>query len=153
MVITFVGHSLVSAQDKIKQEVKEQIKANMLKTEQSVFYNGGYGDFDNVCAIACKELKKECPDIEIVYISPYISPSEQEKIKELQRCGLCDATIYPPIEGVPLKFAISKRNEWMVTSADLIIAYVNHSFGGAYKSLQIAKRRKKKIINLGNLEI
>ena len=59
MVITFVGHSLVSAQDKIKQEVKEQIKANMLKTEQAVFYNGVYGDFDNVCAIACKELKKE----------------------------------------------------------------------------------------------
>jgi len=68
----------------------------------------------------------------------------------MQRCGLCDTSIYPPIENVPPKFAISKRNEWMMISADLIIAYVNRSYGGAYKSLQVAKRRKKKIINICN---
>jgi len=68
----------------------------------------------------------------------------------MQRCGLCDTSIYPHIENVPPKFAISKRNEWMMISADLIIAYVNRSYGGAYKSLQVAKRRKKKIINICN---
>lgn len=56
--------------------------------------------------------------------------------------------LYPPIEKVPLKFAISKRNNWMVENSDLVIAYVNHSFGGAYKTLQAAKRKKKRIINI-----
>ena len=62
--------------------------------------------------------------------------------------GLYDASIYPPIENVPPKFAILKRNEWMMTNADLIIAYIKHDYGGAYKSLQVAKRRKKNIINI-----
>lgn len=36
----------------------------------------------------------------------------------------------------------------MMTNADVIIAYVNHSYGGAYKSLQVARRREKEIINI-----
>ena len=39
----------------------------------------------------------------------------------------------------------------MVTNADIIIAYVNRNYGGAYKSLQVAKRKGKKIINIYNL--
>ena len=66
----------------------------------------------------------------------------------MQNCGFCDTSIYPPIEQVPPRFAISKRNEWMMANADLIIAYVNHEYGGAYQSLRVAKRRKKKIINI-----
>ena len=69
----------------------------------------------------------------------------------MQKNGWCDSSIYPPIESVPLKFAIAKRNEWMMENADLVIAYVNRNYGGAYQSLQIAKRRKKKIINIGEL--
>ena len=72
-------------------------------------------------------------------------------IKEMQENGFCDTSIYPPIERVPLRFAISKRNEWMMENADLIIAYITHSYGGAYKSLRVAKRKKKKIINIFDL--
>ena len=151
MTITFAGHSLISSVKKIKEMVKEQIRNNIVDVKLVNCYLGGYGDFDEICARACRELKQEYDDIEIVYVTPYISLSEQEKIKEMQRCGLCDTSIYPPIENVPLRFAISKRNEWMMTNADLIIAYVNRSFGGAYKSLQVAKRKKKKIINIYDL--
>ena len=52
------------------------------------------------------------------------------------------------LEFVPKRFAIVKRNEWMMTNADIVIAYVNRNYGGAYKSLQAAKRKKKKIINI-----
>ena len=93
-------------------------------------------------------MKEEYGGIELVYVTPYISLSEQAKIQEMQSCGLYDSSIYPPIENVPIKYAILKRNEWMVTNAELVIVYVKHSYGGAYKSLQVAKRRKKKIINI-----
>ena len=124
--------------------VKEQIRNNIIDVKPVTCYLGGYGDFDEICARACRELKQEYDDIEVVYVTPYISLSEQAKIKEMQSYGLCDTSIYPPIENVPLRFAISKRNEWMMTNADLIIAYVNRSYGGAYKSLQVAKRKKRK---------
>jgi uncharacterized phage-like protein YoqJ len=149
MIITFLGHEHISMNDRIKETVKAQIRS-LLTGKPITCYLGGYGDFDDICARACKELKQKY-DIETVYVAPYVTLSEQEKIKEMQRCGLCDTSIYPPIENTPPKFAISKRNEWMVTHADVIIAYVNRSYGGAYQSLQTAKRRKKKIINICEL--
>ena len=151
MIITFAGHAHISINDRIKETVKEQIRALIGRTEPITCYLGGYGDFDDICARACRELKQEYSNIEVVYVTPYISLSEQTKIQKMQSRGLCDTSVYPPIEDTPPKFAISKRNEWMMTRADIIIAYVNRSYGGAYQSLRAAKRKKKKIINIGEL--
>ena len=148
MAITFVGHSFICSSSKVKEIVKTQIQNHMVDTESVICYLGGHGDFDTICAYACKEWKETYAGIKIVYVTPYISLSRQAKMKEMQNCGLYDMFIYPPIENVPPRFAISKRNEWMITNADLIIAYVNHNYGGAYQSLLLAKRRKKRIINI-----
>lgn len=148
MTISFAGHSIVSQKDKIKEIVKEKIRDSIVDTDHVTCYLGGYGDFDEICARACKELKEEYRNIEVVYVTPYISLSEQSKIEYIKQCGLYDASVYPPIENTPKRFAILKRNEWMMANADVVIAYVKHSYGGAYKSLQAAKRRKKAIINV-----
>ena len=151
MRISFTGHSQIVSSNEIKEKVKEHIRSLIPANEPLECYLGGYGDFDIVCARACKELKNEYACIQLIYISPYISIREQEKIKEMQCAGLCDSTIFPPIENTPPRYAISKRNEWMMSQADIVIAYVNHHFGGAYKSFQIAKRKNKRIINICDL--
>ena len=61
---------------------------------------------------------------------------------------LYDDTTYPPLEEVPARFAISRRNEWMVDNADVVVAYVTHDWGGAATTLQYAKRKKKRIISV-----
>lgn len=59
-----------------------------------------------------------------------------------------DKIIYPEIENVPKRFAILKRNEYMVNESNFLIAYVRYP-GGALKILEYAeKRRKIKIINI-----
>ena len=151
MIITFAGHAFISSNKRIKEIVKEQIKNHVDSSGHITCYLGGYGNFDEICACACRELKQEEYGIEVVYVSPYFSLQEQAKIKEMERSGLYDSSIYPPLEKTPPRFAILKRNEWMMTNPDLIIAYVDHSYGGAYKSLQVAKRKNKKIINICNL--
>ena len=148
MIIAFFGHRKLLNIGDLFEVVKQTILLNISKNETVEFYCGGYGDFDNLCLNACNEIKKEQEKCETVFITPYISEIQQRKIKELISANLYDSVIYPPLENVPLKFAISKRNEWIVNKADLIIAYVTHKFGGAYKSLLYAKRKKKKIINL-----
>lgn len=148
MIITFVGHSVISSKINVKEIVKEHIRRILIDAKYITCYLGGYGCFDEICACSCRELKQEIPSIEIVYVTPYLGESEQNKIKDMERRGLYDSSIYPPIENTPPKFAILKRNEWMVKNADIIIAYVNRDYGGAYRSLQIAKRKKKKIINI-----
>ena len=148
MIISFIGHAEVARSDEVKELVKKQIKDVAHGYDNVTFYLGGYGGFDEICAQACKELKRELVNAELVYVAPYISISEQRKIKDLQVCGLCDSSVYPPLESTPPRFAISKRNDWMMQNADLVVAYVNHSYGGAYKALQTAKRKHKKIVNI-----
>ena len=57
-----------------------------------------------------------------------------------------DGTLYPPLEKVPRRFAISKRNEYMVNEADVVVAYVTYGWGGAATTLAYAKRKKREII-------
>ena len=94
-----------------------------------------------------KDLKANFPEIELIFITPYldINYSKLEFAKYHY-----DDVIFPPLESVPRKFAILKRNEWMVNEADLVIAYVMYSWGGAAKTLEYAKRKKKTIINLAS---
>ena len=98
MTISFAGHSVISSEKKIREMVKEQIRKIASEEEFITFYIGGYGEFDRLCACACRELGEERGGMEIVYVAPYISLSEQEKIKELLESGTCDASIYPPIQ-------------------------------------------------------
>ena len=39
-----------------------------------------------------------------------------------------------------------RRNEWMVRRSDVIVAYVLHSWGGAAKTLDYARKKKKIIL-------
>lgn len=150
MIITFLGHSsLINCED-LLAKITETILKNTKKKENISFFCGGYGDFDNLSVLACHLVREKRPNSEIVLVTPYITSRQQEKIKNLVESKLYDSTIYPPLENVPPKYAISKRNEWMVDRADLVIACVKYTYGGAYKALLYAQRRKKQIINLAD---
>ena len=148
MIISFVGHALIPPEELVKSKVNEVLRANVKSGEPVKFYIGGYGDFDKISALCCKNLKKDFKDVEIILVLPYLSFSKEGKIGSLIESGAYDATLFPPIENIPKRFAISRRNEWMIENSDLIIAYVNNNYGGAYKSLRYAMRKNRKIINL-----
>ncbi len=148
MIITFIGHSLLPNSNDLTKKIKTTIINNIQPNNNTLFFCGGYGDFDRLCAEVCHSIKGSEANCEIIFITPYMTETQQEKMKYMIDSGLYDSTIYPPLENVPPRFAISKRNEWMVNQADLIIAYVKHTYGGAYKSLEFARRKKKHIINL-----
>ena len=153
MKITFVGHGSLIISDDIKKGIFEAIKQIISQTEKTLFLCGGYGDFDNICAKTCHDLKNDFSNIEVIFVTPYITEAQQRKIKDLLASKLYDDTIYPPIEKTPPRYAIIKRNEWMINEADLIIAYVKFSYGGAYKALNYAQKKGKRIINLANENI
>ena len=147
MIISFIGHSSITSKERVRELVKEQVRRIAQNCPNFTCYVGGYGDFDELSTIACYELKGEI-NIEVVYVTPYLSATHRSHLEEMKKQGLYDSSVYPPLENTPPKFAISKRNEWMMSAADLVIAYVSHNYGGAYKALRVAKRRNKKIINI-----
>ena len=145
MIITFCGHSNCLFSDEEKEKLKQLLIKEIRKIPTCKFYLGGYGDFDSLCFRTLRELKKDFPEIELLFITPYLDKNYSKL--ELAK-SYYDDVIFPPIESVPRKFAILKRNKWMVDSADLVIAYVKYSWGGAAKTLEYAKRKKVPIINI-----
>ena len=148
MIITFVGHGTLNISRELSAEIKKTIEDNIIGKNRVTFYCGGYGDFDNHCARLCRDIKAIHSQCEVVFVTPYLTPSQQVKLKYLLDAKLYDSTVYPPLENVLPRYAITKRNEWMIDQADLVISFVSHEYGGAYKTLKYARRKKKAIINL-----
>ena len=145
MIITFCGHSNCLFSDEEKEKLKQLLIKKIRKNPTCKFYLGGYGDFDGLCLRTLKDLKADFPKIELIFITPYLDKSYSKL--EFAKYHY-DDVIFPPIENFPRKFAILKRNEWMVDSADLVIAYVKYSWGVAAKTVEYAKRKKVPIINI-----
>ena len=93
-----------------------------------------------MAAKSVAEMKEEYDNIQSILVIPY-----PDRAYDL---SFYDSTIYPPLEKVPPKFAITERNKWMVENSDVLIAYVNHGWGGAAATLEYANCKKKTIINI-----
>ncbi|MBQ8203233.1 MAG: hypothetical protein IJZ75_03020, partial [Clostridia bacterium] len=61
---------------------------------------------------------------------------------------------YPEgIEKAPLKFAIVKRNRWMIEKSDFVITYVNRVIGGAAQFKELSAKKGKTVINIETKQI
>lgn len=138
MTVTFCGHAQISQSKKIEQWLYD-VTQKLIEQGATTFYLGGYGAFDSLAASILREQKKQYPQIDLVLVLAYLNT-------ERNTSGY-DSTVYPPLETVPRRFAISHRNRWMVESADVVVAYVLHDWGGAATTLRCAKQKKKQIIS------
>lgn len=138
MTVTFCGHAQI-LQSEIIEEWLYDVTQKLIEQGATTFYLGGYGAFDSLAASVLRAQKKQHPQIEMILVLAYINTGRDTS-------GY-DSTVYPPLETVPRRFAISHRNRWMVESADVVVAYVLHDWGGAATTLRYAKQKKKKIIS------
>ena len=138
-IVTFCGHNEAGIGEEIRQMLYRTVEQE-IQNGADLFYLDGYGYFDRMAAGVVWELKKKYPHIKSILVLAYLN-------REVDMT-YCDETTYPPLENTPPRYAISKRNEWLVAQADTVIAYVSYSWGGATKTLQFAKRKHKRIINL-----
>lgn len=137
MNVTFCGHSQVSNPDVVTRWL-HIVTQELIEQGAVTFYLGGYGEFDSLAASVLREKKKLYPQIELILVIPYLNTSRDT-------LGY-DNTVYPPLESIPPRYAIPKRNQWMVEVSDVVIAYVLHNWGGAATTLQYARRKKKKLV-------
>ena len=147
MIITFCGHSNFQATPTLRQRLLKWLEQNA--GEYAVFYLGGYGRFDTFALDCVREYKQEHKKVKIIFVTPYLSLSYQKNRLDYEKKRY-DEILYPNIECVPQKFAIIKRNRFMVENADWIVAFVNHDWGGAYSTYEYAKKKNKNIFNLAN---
>lgn len=146
-ICCFAGHANIYGEKEIiKEKLKKEI-INLIENEGvTEFYNGCKGGFDWLCAETVDELRKDYLFIKSYWVLSYMPKEKDEYPESMLR--IFDGTVYPDIEKAPQRFAIVKRNEWMVKNSDILIAYVKHSWGGAAKTLEYAQKKKTKIINI-----
>ena len=143
MIISFCGHSTYIEKESHQTQVL-QILESEIDNREVEFFLGEYGCFDSFAYKCAKIYQKNHVNAKLIYITPYI----KSKKDILDQASRFDEIIYPTLETVPKKYAISHRNRWIVDKSNIIIAYVEHDFGGAYKMYKYAQNQNKKIYNL-----
>ena len=137
MNVTFCGHSQIWKREEVEKWLFNVTK-KLIQQGATTFYLGGYGAFDSLVASVLRELKKDYPQIELILVLAYLNT-------ERNTSGY-DSTVYPPLEAVPRRVAITHRNRWMVDVADVVVAYVLHDWGGAATTLRYANQKAKRSI-------
>ena len=147
MVCTFFGHSdcYVLDANVLRSAVEELIHKGV-----DTFYVGNQGHFDGMVFAALLELEKIYPNISISVVLAYL-PTKKAGCDPYQ-----GYSVYPEgIEMGPGRFAIERRNQWMIERAKggYCLCLIDHTWGGAYKFVKRAKSRGLIVKNLGTAEI
>lgn len=145
-VCAFFGHR--DCPNTIKPVMRKVIVDLIEKQSADTFYVGHQGSFDFLVRTVLSELVEEYPHIRYAIVLARL-PQQNKTYDPLDYSN----TLLPEgIENIPPRFAISWRNEWMLTQASVVVTYVTHPWGGAAKFSEKATRMKKTVINLADME-
>ncbi len=143
MIVTFCGHA-----DFVPTPEHERtllaILEDVIGDAPAELYLGDHGAFDSFARSCGRTYQMTHPNVTLVLVTPYLHAQYES--------GKYDHILYPGLENVPLRFAISQRNRWMMRQAAVVVAYVTHSWGGAYQTYRYAKSQGKLIYNLKESE-
>ena len=138
---TFFGHR--ECPDTIKPKLREVLVDLIENHGVDMFYVGNQGQFDAIVRSTLRELQKEYPQMGYAVVLAYM-PREQNDYDDYS-----DTMLPEGIESVHPRYAISLRNDWLLSKADYVVTYITHSWGGAAQYAAKAKKQGKTVINLG----
>lgn len=138
MTCTFFGHKDApnDSEKRLKKIIDDLIENEGVKN----FYVGNNGHFDFLAQRVLAEIKS---DIDYAIV-----------LSSINECALADhqdKTIFPEgFENVFPRFAICKRNDWLIKNSDFAIVYMEHKFSNCAKWVEKARKRGLKVINLAD---
>ncbi len=147
--VSFFGHRQISNPLDVDNSLVEEIRTLIRSKEYVEFLVGRNGDFDIMAASAVRRTQKELDygNSSLVLVLPYMTKEYrkntaafEEYYNEIEICQRSSDSHF--------KGAFQVRNRLMVDRSDMIICCIEHDSGGAYKTVQYAKRKKKTVKNL-----
>lgn len=146
MTVTFFGHRNIF---KNVKPILEKTIRNLIENEKAdLFYVGSNGDFDEYVASTLETMRAEYPHIKCYIVLVYM-PSKQNSSYWKMKLD----TIFPEDVAISIpRFAIAKRNDWMLSKSDIVVTYISHPLGCAEKYHQKAIKKEKKVINLAEIK-
>ncbi len=143
---TFFGHRQVHDTAQLSSKLFDTILELIEERGVNLFFVGDSGSFDYLVLKVLRGLKKLYPQIEYYVVLSYLRPKSEYCLYTEEE------TIFPDVMTTAHpRFAIVKRNKWMLDSSDIVITYVNSVIGGAAAFAQKAEKKGVEIIRLGSL--
>lgn len=143
--VTFCGqHSLHHSNYENIRKQLYLVLEQLIQGGAKEFLLGGNGEFDRMCSIAIKYFKHKYPKILSILVSPYPQKNYDRQ--------LYDKNDYPNLYRIQKKYAVTRRNEYMVRNADIIVAFAAHATGEEGKMLTYARNKNKPVIMLSDSE-
>lgn len=136
----FFGHrdTTIEVQPRLQRVLVDLIENKQV----TKFLVGNQGGFDRIVRENLKFLKLKYPHIQYDVVLAY-------RPKVANDCEEYADTIYPFFcEKLHPRYAIDKRNRWLVDHTDYVVTYVKYPFGGAAKFKALSEKKGKRIIEL-----
>lgn len=149
--VVFFGHRYIDNLLKVEELLEEQIRKLINEKEYVDFLVGHNGEFDQCVSSTVLRVRKKYRDdnSSLVLMLPYPT-AEYINNQNYYEDYYSDIEISQAASKAHPKSAIQTRNREMVDRADLVICYIEHNAGGAYKTLKYASEQNKPIINLAD---
>ena len=144
----FTGHRSLGRdfdREKLKRTIRERILDGV-----KVFYCGMAVGFDLAAAECVVELKSEVPSVVLVACIPCIGQEkffgERDKRRYERLVGAADVKVI--LSDKYYSGCMLRRNEYMEEKADILICYCRKSTGGTAFTVELFKRKNKKIFSV-----
>lgn len=149
--VCFFGHREIDNPLEVEEQLYD-IVLHLLESKEYVeFLVGRNGEFDQLVSSTVRRVKRNFRDDNsaLVLVLPYLTAeyennhqSFHEYYDEIEICQDASEGHY--------KAAIQARNQEMVDRSDLVVCCIEHNSGGAFQTVQYAKKKNKEIVNLSD---
>ena len=149
--VCFFGYREIYNLFELEEKLEEHIRILLESKEYVEFLVGRNGEFDQLASSTVRRVKRNYRDDNsaLVLVLPYLS-AEYEKNEEAFQEYYDEVEICQSSSAAHFKAAMQVRNREMVDRSDLVVCYIEHNSGGAFQTVQYAKKKNKEIVNLSD---
>ena len=149
--VCFFGYREIYNLFELEEKLEEHIRILLESKEYVEFLVGRNGEFDQLVSSTVRRVKRNYRDDNsaLMLVLPYLT-AEYENNHQSFHEYYDEIEICQDAAGGHYKAAIQVRNREMVDRSDLVVCYIEHNSGGAFQTVQYAKKKNKEIVNLSD---
>ena len=152
--VSFFGHREVERASEIESKLDQLLRDLITQKLYVELLVGRDGEFDLLAASSIRRAVKQYGygNTSIILVLPYMKAeyrdNEQSYLSYYDEVEICSES-----SNAHYKSAIQVRNRCMVDRSDLVVCCIQHKSGGAYRTMQYAKKQGKQVRNLADCQL
>ena len=152
--VSFFGHREVERASEIESKLDQLLRDLITQKLYVELLVGRDGEFDLLAASSIRRAVKQYGygNTSIILVLPYMK-AEYRDNKQYYLSYYDEVEICSESSNAHYKSAIQVRNRCMVDRSDLVVCCIQHKSGGAYRTMQYAKKQGKQVRNLADCQL